>query len=104
MLPGLIVDKYGDYLSVQFLSLGMDKNKQMIMNALVKIFSPKGIMERSDSPIRKKEGLEEYKGMIYNAPFNPKVVIEENGVQLMVDLENGQKTGYFLDQNLIELY
>lgn len=98
MLPGLIVDKYGDYLSVQFLSLGMDKNKQMIMNALVKIFSPKGIMERSDSPIRKKEGLEEYKGMIYNAPFNPKVVIEENGVQLMVDLENGQKTGYFLDQ------
>ena len=97
-LPGLIVDKYGEYLSVQFLSLGMDMHKQMIVHALVKIFSPKGIMERSDSAVRKKEGLEEYKGMIYHAPFQPKVVIEENGVRLMVDLENGQKTGYFLDQ------
>ena len=86
------------YLSVQFLSLGMDMHKQMIVHALVKIFSPKGIMERSDSAVRKKEGLEEYKGMIYHAPFQPKVVIEENGVRLMVDLENGQKTGYFLDQ------
>ena len=57
-------------------------------------------MERSDSAVRKKEGLEEFKGMIYNAPFNPHVVIEENGILLQVDLENGQKTGYFLDQKM----
>ncbi len=99
-LPGLIVDKYGEYLSVQFLSLGMDINKDLIIKALVKLFDPKGIMERSDSAVRKKEGLEEFKGMIYNAPFNPHVVIEENGILLQVDLENGQKTGYFLDQKM----
>lgn len=99
-LPGLIVDKYGEYLSVQFLSLGMDINKDLIIKALVKLFDSKGIMERSDSAVRKKEGLEEFKGMIYNAPFNPHVVIEENGILLQVDLENGQKTGYFLDQKM----
>ena len=99
-LPGLIVDKYGEYLSVQFLSLGMDINKDLIIKALVKLFDPKGIMERSDSAVRKKEGLEEFKGMVYNAPFNPHVVIEENGILLQVDLENGQKTGYFLDQKM----
>lgn len=99
-LPGLIVDKYGEYLSVQFLSLGIDINKDLIIKALVKLFDPKGIMERSDSAVRKKEGLEEFKGMIYNAPFNPHVVIEENGILLQVDLENGQKTGYFLDQKM----
>lgn len=98
LLPGLIVDKYGDYLSIQILSLGMEKNRNLIVNSLVKIFNPKGIMERSDVSVRKKEGLEEFKGQIYNAPFDSKVVIEENGVLLKVDLENGQKTGYFLDQ------
>lgn len=98
LLPGLIVDKYGDYLSIQILSLGMEKNKELIVNSLVRIFNPKGIMERSDVSVRKKEGLEEFKGQIYNSPFDSNVVIEENGVLLNVDLENGQKTGYFLDQ------
>lgn len=98
LLPGLIVDKYGKYLSIQILSLGMEKNKDLIIESLVKIFNPKGIMERSDASVRKKEGLEEFKGQIYNAPFDPQVTIEENGVLLKVDLENGQKTGYFLDQ------
>ena len=98
LLPGLIVDKYGDYLSIQILCLGMDVNRELIKNALIKIFNPKGIMERSDVPIRLKEGLSEVKGFLYPTTFNPNVIIEENGIKLRVDLENGQKTGYFLDQ------
>lgn len=97
LLPGLIVDKYGDYLSCQFLSLGMDKIKDMIVSILVEIFNPKGIYERSDVKVRLKEGLKEVKGPLYG-DFNPKVEIVENGIKMIVDLENGQKTGYFLDQ------
>lgn len=97
LLPGLIVDKYGDYLSVQFLCLGMEVRKQMITDILVEVFSPRGIYERSDVSVRKKEGLEEKKGVLYG-DFEPLVTIEENGLKLAVDLENGQKTGYFLDQ------
>jgi len=97
LLPGLIVDKYGDYLSVQFLSLGMEVRKVMIVEILVKLFKPKGIYERSDVPVRKKEGLEEVKGILYGeVPSN--VIIEENGIKLGIDIMNGQKTGYFLDQ------
>ncbi|MBQ3253351.1 MAG: class I SAM-dependent rRNA methyltransferase [Acholeplasmatales bacterium] len=98
-LPGLIVDKYGDYLSVQFLSLGMDKIKDMIIKILVKLINPKGIYERSDVSIRLKEGLEEVKGPIYGE-FNPRVEVLENDIRFIVDMEKGQKTGYFLDQKL----
>lgn len=98
-LPGLIVDKYGDYLSIQILSLGMEIRKEMIINLLVKILNPKGIYERSDVSVRKKEGLEEFKGFVYKE-FNPLIEIEENGVKLIVDVANGQKTGYFLDQKM----
>lgn len=97
LLPALIVDKYGDYLSVQFLSLGMEVRKQMIIDILVEIFNPKGIYERSDVAVREKEGLKMTKGIIYG-DFDPKVEIVENGIKMIVDLENGQKTGYFLDQ------
>lgn len=97
LLPGLIVDKYGDYLSVQFLTLGMEVRKQMIINILLKIFNPLGIYERSDVSVREKEGLPLKKGVIYGE-FNPVVTIVENGIKMLVDLENGQKTGYFLDQ------
>ncbi len=97
LLPGLIVDKYGDYLSVQFLTLGMEVRKEMIVDCLVKVFNPKGIYERSDVSVRQKEGLKEFKGIIYG-DFNPEIEIVENGIKLIVDLENGQKTGYFLDQ------
>lgn len=102
LLPGLIVDKYGKYLSVQILTLGMEVRKQEIVNSLVKIFNPNndsdfGIYERSDVDVRLKEGLKETKGFLYNT-FVPKTIITENGVKLRVDLENGQKTGYFLDQ------
>ena len=97
MLPGLVVDKYGDYLSIQILTLGMEVRKKEIVDNLVKIFKPIGIYERSDVQVREKEGLKEFKGPIYG-DFNPKVMIEENGLKMYVDLENGQKTGYFLDQ------
>lgn len=96
-LSGLIVDKYGDYLSIQILSLGMEVIKDMIIKLLVEVTKCKGIYERSDVSIRKKEGLEEFKGIVYG-DFDPLVMIEENGIKMCVDLENGQKTGYFLDQ------
>ena len=96
-LPGLIVDKYGEYLSVQFLSLGMDVRREEIIEILVKEFNPSGIYERSDVAVREKEGLPLRKGIIFG-DFTPKVTIVENGLNLAVDLENGQKTGYFLDQ------
>jgi 23S rRNA (cytosine1962-C5)-methyltransferase len=98
-LPGLIVDKYGDYLSIQFLCLGMDKIKDMILSILIELLNPKGIYERSDVPVRLKEGLEEIKGPLYGE-FNPRIEVVENGIKFIVDLENGQKTGYFLDQKL----
>ncbi len=96
-LPALIVDKYGDYLSVQFLSLGMDMRKQLICDCLTEVFAPKGIFERSDVALRKKEGLDEVKGTLYGE-VPDEVEIEENGLKMLVDIKNGQKTGYFLDQ------
>ena len=97
LLPGLIVDKYGDYLSVQFLTLGMEVRKELIIRCLIEVFNPKGIYERSDVAVREKEGLKQYKGIIYG-DFDPEICIGENGIKMIVDLENGQKTGYFLDQ------
>ncbi len=96
-LPALIVDKYHDVLSIQVLSLGMELHKAEIVDALVEVFSPRGIYERSDVEVRKKEGLELHKGPLYG-DFSPRVFITENGLQMIADLENGQKTGYFLDQ------
>ncbi len=98
-LPGLVVDQYGDYLSVQFMSLGMDMIKQDIVDILVELTGCKGIYERSDMPVREKEGLEQTKGFLYGS-FDPRVKVEEDGIQFIVDIENGQKTGYFLDQKL----
>ena len=96
-IPGLIVDKYGDYLSVQILSLGIDQRKPMFIQILVDIFKPKGIVERSDVSVRTKEGLEPFKGVIYGQ-VPPRVIIKENDLSMAVDLMNGQKTGFFLDQ------
>jgi 23S rRNA (cytosine1962-C5)-methyltransferase len=97
MLPQLIIDKFNDYLSIQTLALGIDVWKPAIVDALVKIFNPKGIYERNDVPVRELEGLQQVKGPIYG-DFDPNIVINENGLKFNVDLENGQKTGYFLDQ------
>ncbi len=96
-LPALIVDKYGDYLVMQCLSLGIDMRKKVIVDCLVKLFNPKGIYERSDVAVRKKEGLEEVKQTLYGE-VPPYCEIEENGLKMLVDIKNGQKTGYFLDQ------
>ncbi len=96
-LPALIVDKYGDYLVIQCLSLGIDLRKKLICDCLVELFHPNGIYERSDVAVRKKEGLAEIKGLLYGeVPDYCEIV--ENGLKMLVDVKNGQKTGYFLDQ------
>lgn len=96
-LPALIVDRYADVLVIQCLSLGIDLRKDMICKCLVKLFSPKGIYERSDVSVRKKEGLTEVKQVLYGEVPDYQQ-IEENGIKMLVDVKNGQKTGYFLDQ------
>ncbi len=96
-LPALIVDRYGKVLVIQCLSLGIDQRKALITECLVELFHPKGIYERSDVAVRKKEGLEEKKGLLYGE-VDDYTQIEENGIKMLVDVKNGQKTGYFLDQ------
>ena len=96
-IPGLVVDKYADYLVMQCMSLGIDQRKDMLVQCLVELFNPKGIYERSDSTVRSKEGLEPYSGLIYGE-VPDEIIIEENGIKMSVDVKNGQKTGYFLDQ------
>lgn len=125
-LPGLVVDKYASVLVVECLALGMEKLKEMILKELVSVmeadgFLVSGIFERSDAMVRKKEGLEPFKGYLYSKDesnplsdssssalsdeaffnyreFDTDVEIIENGVHYMVDVVNGQKTGFFLDQ------
>lgn len=96
-LPALIIDKFNDYFVIQTLSLGIDIWKPAIIKALETIFKPKGIYERNDVPVRTLEGLEQQKGFL-SAPFDTNITINENGLKFYVDIENGQKTGYFLDQ------
>ena len=97
-LPALIIDKFNDYLVLQTLALGMDRWKNAITNALQKIFRPAGIYERNDVPVRELEGLQQHKGYL-SEPFNTRIIINENGLKFFVDLDLGQKTGYFLDQH-----
>lgn len=96
-LPALIVDKFSDYLVVQTLSLGIDKYKAQISDILDKIIKPKGIYERNDVAVRELEGLKQQKGFL-KGEFETKVLMVENGIKFLVDIENGQKTGFFLDQ------
>ena len=96
-MPALIIDKFNDYFVIQTLSLGIDKWKDAIVNSLETIFHPKGIYERNDVPVRGLEGLPQQKGFL-SAPFDTNIQIVENGLKFFVDIENGQKTGYFLDQ------
>lgn len=96
-LPGLIVDRFGDVLVVQLLTLGMDKRRSEIVEALVEVMAPRGIYERSDVSVRELEGLEQTTGVLYGeCPRH--VTVTENGLKLIVDIEEGQKTGYFFDQ------
>jgi len=96
-LPALIIDKFNDYFVIQTLALGMDIWKPAIIHAIESIFKPKGIYERNDVPVRSLEGLDQQKGFL-SAPFDTNIIINENGLKFYVDIENGQKTGYFLDQ------
>ena len=96
-IPGLVVDKYGDYLVMQCMSLGIDQRKNMLVECLVELFNPKGIYERSDASVRTKEGLEPISQLLYGE-VPDEIIIEENGIKMSVDVKNGQKTGYFLDQ------
>ena len=101
-LPGLVIDKYADVLVVESLALGIDRFKEKIVSMLKEImaedgFTIKGVYERSDAPVRKKEGMFPHKGFI-GEEFDTNVEIIENGVHYMVDVVNGQKTGFFLDQ------
>jgi 23S rRNA (cytosine1962-C5)-methyltransferase len=97
-LPQLIIDKFNDYFVIQTMALGIDVWKPAIVHALNTIFKPKGIFERNDVPVRELEGLTQQKGFL-SQPFDTKIFINENGLRFYVDLENGQKTGYFLDQH-----
>lgn len=96
-MPALIIDKFNDYFVLQTLSLGMDRWKPAIVAAIEQIFKPKGIYERNDVPVRELEGLPQQKGFL-SQPFDTNIIINENGLKFHVDLEKGQKTGYFLDQ------
>lgn len=96
-LPGLIVDKFADVLVIQLLTFGMDGCRDQIVEALIKLFEPQAIVERSDVSVRALEGLEEQKGILYGS-CSEALVITENGIRMEVDVLEGQKTGYFFDQ------
>ncbi len=101
-LPGIVVDKFSDVLVVESLALGIDRWKPVIVDALKKVLAEdgiriRGVYERSDARVRLQEGMERSKGFI-GEPFDTKVEIVENGVKYLVDVEDGQKTGFFLDQ------
>lgn len=96
-LPALIVDKFGDVLVIQTLALGIDRYKQEIVEILNDIIHPRGIYERNDVHVRELEGLDQRKGFL-SPEFDTTVGMVENGIKFMVDVENGQKTGFFLDQ------
>lgn len=112
-IPGLTVDRFGDVLSVQVLSLGIEKNKDIILNSLIEVLRQHGlpvscVYERNDVKIRELEGLTQYKGFFDSPLLNPEdrktiTHIVENGIHYDVDVENGQKTGFFLDQKFNRL-
>lgn len=101
-LPGIVVDKFSDVLVVESLALGIDRFKERIVNDLKELMAEdgiqiRGVYERSDAKVREQEGMERFKGFI-GEPFDTKVEIVENGVKYFVDVKDGQKTGFFLDQ------
>ena len=101
-VPGMVIDKFEDVLVVQSLALGIDRYKMLILDLLKEEMEKdgiviRGIYERSDAKVREQEGMKREKGFL-SEPFDTKVQIVENGVKYMVDVEDGQKTGFFLDQ------
>src|SRR5262249_19533817 len=98
-LSGLIIDKYEDVLAIQISSLGMDQRKSMIVAALGSIFSPRAILERSDIPSRKFEGLAESQGVLVGELAAP-ILVNLNGLKFETNLLSGHKTGLYLDQQV----
>lgn len=106
-LPGIVIDKFSDVLVVESLTLGIDLLKKELLDILVSVLKEdgiviRGIYERSDAKVREQEGMERFKGFLGD-PFDTRVPIEENGVKYIVDVKEGQKTGFFLDQKMNRL-
>jgi 23S rRNA (cytosine1962-C5)-methyltransferase len=97
-LPGLIVDLYSDFIVCQFLSAAAEFNKEIIVDILDDIFKPIGIYERSDVEVRTKEGLQPAKGLLRGTISNDLIEVQENGYKFLVDIKEGHKTGFYLDQ------
>jgi 23S rRNA (cytosine1962-C5)-methyltransferase len=97
-LPGLVVDKYGDYLVMQCLTMGIDRRKALITAVLVHMLNPTGIIERSDANVRAKEGLQNEIGLLWGTAPDAPVNVQENGHTFGVNLLDGHKTGFYLDQ------
>ena len=97
LLPSIIIDRYGDYLVLQTLSQGAERVKSLLVELLVELFAPKGILERNDPRVRLLEGLDQRIGVLHG-DVPPEIVVRENGVSFLSDLAKGQKTGSFLDQ------
>lgn len=96
-LPAVIADKFGDVIVVQILCLGMERFKADIVDALAQELSPRGVYERNDVPVRELEGLSQQTGLLFGE-VPDRVEMQENGVRFLVDVKEGQKTGFFLDQ------
>lgn len=96
-LPAVIADKFGEVIVLQILCLGMERFKADIVDALVKVLSPRGVYERNDVPVRELEGLSQQTGLLFGE-VPDRVEMQENGVRFLVDVKEGQKTGFFLDQ------
>ncbi|MBX3066495.1 MAG: class I SAM-dependent methyltransferase [Anaerolineae bacterium] len=99
-IPGLVVDRYADYLVIQALTLGIDSRKQQLGKLLMELLEPAGIYERSDVDVRTKEGLTETTGLLAGRKPPPLIEIDENGKLFLVDLYQGHKTGFYLDQRV----
>ena len=97
-LPGLIVDRYSDFLVCQFLSAGAEFFKETVVESLNDTFKPVGIYERSDVEVRTKEGLQPVKGLLKGTIPDDLIEVKENGFKFLVDIKNGHKTGFYLDQ------
>ena len=98
LLPGLIVDRYGEWIVFQIVTAGMERWRKEIIQALIDVCKPIGIMERSDDAVREKEGLPIRSEVVFGAPASGLIPILENGMKLFVDIEGGHKTGFYLDQ------
>lgn len=98
LLSGMVVDRYGDWLAVQFTALGLGSRRELIADLLRELLGPRGIYLRTEKGIGKLEGVELHDGPLWGEPPPPDLAIEENGLRFLVNLAEGQKTGYYLDQ------